>query len=60
MGVIASAYGESKCELSWCNKACWKSSGKDKLSEFMSDDEKEELEMKAYNVIQLCLADKVL
>jgi len=31
-------------------------SGKDKLSEFMPEDEKEELEMKAHRVIQLCLA----
>ena len=37
-------------------------SGKDKLPKSMSDDEKEELEMKAHSVcvIQLCLADKVL
>ena len=35
-------------------------SGKDKLSESMSEDEKKELEIKAHNAIQLCLADKVL
>ena len=35
-------------------------SGKDKLLEFMSENEKEEFEMKAHSVIQLCLADKVL
>jgi len=35
-------------------------SSKDKLSEFMPEDEKEELEMKVYNFIQLCLADEVL
>ena len=33
-------------------------SGKGKLPEFMSDDEKEELEMKAHSAIQLCLAEK--
>ena len=35
-------------------------SSKDKLPESMSDDEKEELEMKAHSVMQLCLADEVL
>ena len=35
-------------------------SGKDKLSESMSEDEKEGLEMKAYSAIQLCLPDEVL
>ena len=35
-------------------------SGKSKLSEFMSEDEKEELEMKAHSTIQLCLDDEVL
>jgi len=33
---------------------------KGKLPEYMSEDEKEELEMKAYSAIQLCLADEVL
>ena len=35
-------------------------SSKDKLPKSMSDEEKEELEMKAHNFIQLCLADEVL
>ena len=35
-------------------------SGKDKLPESMSEDEKEELEMKAHSVIQFCLADEIL
>ena len=35
-------------------------SGKDKLPKSIADDEKEELEMKAHTVIQLCLADEVL
>ena len=35
-------------------------SGKDKLPEFMSDDVKEELEMKGHSAIQLCLDDEVL
>ena len=35
-------------------------SGKGKLPESMSEDEKEELEMKAHSAIQLCLADEVL
>ena len=35
-------------------------SGKDKLPESISEDEKEELEIKAHSAIQLCLADKVL
>ena len=35
-------------------------SGKHKLPEFMSEDEKEELEMKAHNAIQFCVADEVL
>ena len=35
-------------------------SGKDKLLESMSNDEKEELEMKAHSAIQLYLADEVL
>ena len=35
-------------------------SGKDKLPESISKDEKEELEMKAHSAIQLYLADKVL
>ena len=34
--------------------------GKNKLSEFMSENEKEKIEMKAHCAIQLCLADKVL
>ncbi|XP_020258627.1 uncharacterized protein LOC109835038 [Asparagus officinalis] len=34
-------------------------SGKDKLSESMLDDKKEELEMKAHSALQLCLADEV-
>ena len=34
--------------------------GKDKLPESMSEEEKEELEMKAHSAIQLCLADKIL
>ena len=33
-------------------------SGKDKLPESMSENEKEELEMKAHSAIQLCLATK--
>jgi len=32
-------------------------SDKDKLPEFMFEDEKEELELKAKSTIQLCLAD---
>ena len=35
-------------------------SGKNKLSESMPEDEKEELEIKAHGVIQLCLANKIL
>ena len=35
-------------------------SGNGKLSEFISEDEKEELKMKAHGAIQLCLADEVL
>ena len=35
-------------------------SSKGKLPESMSEDEKEELEMKAHCAIQFCLADKVL
>ena len=35
-------------------------SGEDKLPEFMSEDEKEKLEMMAHCAIQFCLADKVL
>ena len=35
-------------------------SGKDKLMESISEDEKEELEMKAHNIIQFYLADEVL
>ena len=35
-------------------------SGKDKLPKFMSEDEKEEPELKAHSAIQLFLADKVL
>ena len=34
-------------------------SGKNKLMESMSEDEKEELEMKVHSVIQLCLDDEV-
>ena len=36
----------------WANKG--------KLPESMSEDEKEELEMKAHSAIQLCQADEVL
>ena len=35
-------------------------SGKDKLPEFIYEDEKEELEMKEHSVMQLCLANEVL
>ena len=34
--------------------------GKIKLSQSMSEDEKQELEMKAYSAIQFCLAEEVL
>ena len=60
MGEITSVCGESKYGLSWCRMLVESFSGKGKLSESMSEYEKEELEMKAHSTIQFCLADEVL
>ena len=60
MGEIASVCGVKMRALLVQQDLLKVLSGKDKLPEFMSDNEKEELEMKVHSVIQLCLTDEVL
>ena len=57
MELVTSSYGKEGWKICWYNKALY---GRAKKLETMTDNEWEELNMKAMSTIQLCLADELM